>query len=210
MEDTRSFCSDPLWDLNKTWYTENPDFTHCFHSTVLVYVPCAFLWLGLPVKFYEWKSSTSRQIPWTPIILARFIAHSGLIITCLLQSILEWVYLEAMRPMANILAPIVFLATFVLVIGYEWRDLKKGVSSSGVQYGLWFLLAISATFTFTSFVRFPNDHPVGERALFFIFYALIVVEFYLVSWASPPGKYMEFKGNSRVLVYDPLIARFCT
>ena len=120
--------------------------------------------------------------------------------TCLLQEILEWVYLGSMRPVANILAPLVLIGTFVLLIGYEWNDLKKGVSSSGVQYGLWFLLAISATFTFTSFVRFPNDHPVGERALFFIYYALIVVEFYLVSWANPPGKYMEFKGKSKKLV----------
>ena len=190
----RAFCSDPLWDLNLTWYTDEPDFTHCFHSTVLVYLPCAFLWLGLPVKLYEWRSSTSRQIPWTPIILARMFAHCLLILDCLAQCIFEWTATPE-RPIANILAPLIFLATFALAIGLEWQDLKNGVSSSGVQYGLWFLLAITSTLTFTSFVRFPNDHPVGESTLFFIFYALVIVEFFLVSWASPPGKYKEFKGT---------------
>ena len=192
MDSKRDFCADPLWDLNLTWYTEEPDFTHCFHSTVLVYIPCALLWLGLPVKFYEWKSSTSRSIPWTPILLARMFALSLLILDCLAQCIFEW---TAERPIANILAPVVYLMTFALAMGLEWQDVKSGVSSSGVQYGLWFLLAITSTFTFTSFVRFPNDHPVGESTLFFIFYALVMAEFFLVSWASPPGKYTEFKGK---------------
>ena len=122
----RPFCSDPLWDLNLTWYNENPDFTHCFHSTILVYVPCIILWLGLPVKFYEWKSSNSREIPHTPLTISRFVAHFSLIIVCLLQEIFEWVYLGANRPIANILAPIVFIATFVLLIALEWQDMKKG------------------------------------------------------------------------------------
>ena len=25
-------CSGPIWDLNLTWYTDNPDFTPCFHK----------------------------------------------------------------------------------------------------------------------------------------------------------------------------------
>ena len=34
-----SFCLDPLWDSNLTWFTNDPDFTLCFHSTALVYLP---------------------------------------------------------------------------------------------------------------------------------------------------------------------------
>ena len=32
-----------FFDLNETWYTENPDFTPC-QQTVLVWIPSAFLW----------------------------------------------------------------------------------------------------------------------------------------------------------------------
>jgi hypothetical protein len=35
-----------LWDMNLTWNTENPDFTSCFHVTVLTYIPAAVLLLG--------------------------------------------------------------------------------------------------------------------------------------------------------------------
>ena len=41
-----TFCGgDPLWDINLTWYNDSPDFTTCFHQTVLVYIPSAYLLL---------------------------------------------------------------------------------------------------------------------------------------------------------------------
>ncbi len=36
-----------LWDPSLTWDTENPDFTPCFHATVLTYTPAAVLLLGM-------------------------------------------------------------------------------------------------------------------------------------------------------------------
>ncbi|KAM9012498.1 multidrug resistance-associated protein 1 isoform 5-T5 [Ara ararauna] len=50
-----SFCSvdayEPFWDWNVTWHTENPDFTPCFQNTVLVWIPCIYLWVCFPVYF---------------------------------------------------------------------------------------------------------------------------------------------------------------
>uniref|UniRef100_A0A665TN30 ABC-type glutathione-S-conjugate transporter n=1 Tax=Echeneis naucrates TaxID=173247 RepID=A0A665TN30_ECHNA len=37
-----------LQDWNRTWYTANPDLTQCFQNTVLVWVPCIYLWLLAP------------------------------------------------------------------------------------------------------------------------------------------------------------------
>uniref|UniRef100_A0A8D0CKE2 ABC-type glutathione-S-conjugate transporter n=1 Tax=Scleropages formosus TaxID=113540 RepID=A0A8D0CKE2_SCLFO len=37
-------CSD--W--NRTWYTPNPDLTQCFQNTILVWVPCVYLWVCAP------------------------------------------------------------------------------------------------------------------------------------------------------------------
>ena len=51
---TDSFCKGPFWNSTLTWYTNDPDITECFRDTVLVGVPCAFLWaIGLPL--YAWK-----------------------------------------------------------------------------------------------------------------------------------------------------------
>ncbi|XP_023999376.1 multidrug resistance-associated protein 1-like [Salvelinus sp. IW2-2015] len=52
-----AFCElsglDPLWDWNRTWYTDKPDLTECFQNTVLVWFPCIYLWLLAP--FYALK-----------------------------------------------------------------------------------------------------------------------------------------------------------
>lgn len=37
-----------IQDWNRTWYTANPDLTQCFQNTVLVWVPCVYLWLLAP------------------------------------------------------------------------------------------------------------------------------------------------------------------
>ncbi|OWK61874.1 Multidrug resistance-associated protein 1 [Lonchura striata] len=42
-------ASEPFWDWNLTWHTEDPDFTLCFQNTVLVWIPCIYLWLCFPV-----------------------------------------------------------------------------------------------------------------------------------------------------------------
>ncbi|XP_060028892.1 multidrug resistance-associated protein 1 isoform X2 [Erinaceus europaeus] len=51
----RGFCladgSDPFWEWNVTWNTSNPDFTKCFQNTILVWVPCFYLWACFPFYF---------------------------------------------------------------------------------------------------------------------------------------------------------------
>ena len=59
------FCGGPLWDLNLTWYTEDPDFTACFHRTVLSWVPAGFLLVLGPLETWGYMSSLHRNIPWS-------------------------------------------------------------------------------------------------------------------------------------------------
>uniref|UniRef100_A0AAQ4PFJ7 Multidrug resistance-associated protein 1 n=1 Tax=Gasterosteus aculeatus aculeatus TaxID=481459 RepID=A0AAQ4PFJ7_GASAC len=54
------FCSadtsDPFWDWNRTWYTTKPDFTQCFQNTVLVWLPCLYLWICAPLYLLYLRS----------------------------------------------------------------------------------------------------------------------------------------------------------
>uniref|UniRef100_A0A8C9WBY2 ABC-type glutathione-S-conjugate transporter n=1 Tax=Scleropages formosus TaxID=113540 RepID=A0A8C9WBY2_SCLFO len=43
---THTLCN--LNDWNRTWYTPNPDLTQCFQNTILVWVPCVYLWVCAP------------------------------------------------------------------------------------------------------------------------------------------------------------------
>ncbi len=198
----RDFCKDPLWDDNVTWFTDEPDFTQCFHSTVLIYAPALLLWLGIPFEWLSWKATMGRGVPWTPLNLARLAGMAGLILVSVIQLIFELVYLGAMRPTANILSPVVILLTVSLsaVLSFEGR--KRGQTSSGIQFCFWAFLACGATLTFTSYVRFPEKYFSGEQALFYIYYALVAAEFFLHCWSDPPPNYIDFRGKKKYTFTD--------
>ena len=117
----RPFCSDPLWDLNLTWYNKDPDFTHCFQSTVLIYVPALLFVSFLPFKFWTWENKKKGCVPWTPIIIARLALNLALIVINLIQFVMEMVWLDKTRPISNIIAPVVLVVTFLLATYVEVR-----------------------------------------------------------------------------------------
>ena len=78
--ESRQFCDDPLWDLGLTWYTENPDFTTCFHQTVLTYLPFGVLLLSTPLSVWSSNKSRDRRVPWTFVNISKVALNLLLII----------------------------------------------------------------------------------------------------------------------------------
>ena len=55
-DSSTNFCKGPFWNSTLSWHTNDPDLTECFRDTILVSVPCLFLWMfGVP--FWAWKNS---------------------------------------------------------------------------------------------------------------------------------------------------------
>ena len=79
------FCSEELWNVNLTWFSDSPDFTPCFHKTVLVYLPCAFLWLLSPIEFRSNFVSNNRFIPWSWLTICKIISTGLLAVLSLLE-----------------------------------------------------------------------------------------------------------------------------
>ena len=61
-------------DLNVTWYTDSPDFPVCFEKTVLVWVPCFFLWLLAPVELFNVLNSRDRDIPFSILNIGKLVS----------------------------------------------------------------------------------------------------------------------------------------
>ena len=72
-------------DWNRTWYTEDPDLTECFEQTVLIWIPCAFLWLLAGLDIYYALISRARNIPWSPLNVAKIVVIVMLMILQLLE-----------------------------------------------------------------------------------------------------------------------------
>ena len=83
--ESSKFCAGELWNNNLTWYTDSPDFPTCFHKTILVYVPCAVLWLLSPIELKSNFSSNKRFVPWTVLKISKLICTSFLSVLALLE-----------------------------------------------------------------------------------------------------------------------------
>lgn len=103
-----------LQDSNKTWHTKDPFFTQCFELTILVWIPCAILFVFIPLDIYYIKSSKYANIPWGFVNIARLTFPMLLICLCIADLSMA----GSLRDEFNlhnvyIVTPVVKLITFV-------------------------------------------------------------------------------------------------
>lgn len=65
-------------DSDLSWSENDPDLTFCFKQTVLIWLPCGFFWLFLPLDIVKRQASRYGYIPWS------FLNVSKYLIVCLL------------------------------------------------------------------------------------------------------------------------------
>ena len=85
---SQEFCRGELWNHNLTWFTDSPDFTACFHKTVLVYLPCAFLWLLSPFEVRSNLVKTKCLVPWAFFNVAKLLSCCLLAIISIVELVL--------------------------------------------------------------------------------------------------------------------------
>lgn len=70
-----AFCSTPLWNDSVTWNTNNPDFTPCFHQTVLVWIPSIFLWICFAFNLLATAGENIPSPPWTTVVKIKLVSR---------------------------------------------------------------------------------------------------------------------------------------
>lgn len=181
------FCGGQFWDLDVTWYTAQPDFTPCFQNTVLVWVPCAFLWLILPFYIYYFsnvhgpgnrvnKLNTSKTL-----IGVLLVCVSGL---NLIKAGSDYGQDSENQPLASIVSPAVLTASVLLATILVQVERTKGFITSGVLFLFWLLLTIAGIVPFYSKVlqilRWTDDQDqLFFIVTFYIYYGLVLVQLVL-------------------------------
>lgn len=97
-----------------TWEADNPDLTPCFQQTVLVWVPCVFLWFFSFLEVYYIKQSRDRDIPYNSVNLSKLIITAAIIIL----TIVDLVYAISVQDNGKVFAvhfytPVIKISTFV-------------------------------------------------------------------------------------------------
>ncbi|XP_005090015.1 multidrug resistance-associated protein 1 [Aplysia californica] len=188
----QGFCDDPFWDVNLTWYQTWPQMTSCFQDTVLVWVPCGFLWLAAP--FYTAHlagvPSAGRGASFTPLFVAKL---AGLVLL-LMMSVVDVVSainendrqgISLLK--ANVFAAALLSVTLLLALLFVIAERRKRFVTSGVMFIFWLLLTICNIVPFYSYIEEQiYDSDVFEFSIFYIQFAFIVTQLLLHCWAEKP------------------------
>ncbi|XP_027741235.1 multidrug resistance-associated protein 1 isoform X3 [Empidonax traillii] len=191
-----SFCgadpSNPFWDWNLTWHTEDPDFTPCFQNTVLVWIPCVYLWVCFPVYFLYLRRHDRGYIQMSNLNKAK--TALGLILWIVCWADLFYSFWERSQNIflisPTILGITMLIATFL--IQYERI---KGVQSSGVMTIFWFISLLCATVILISKIKHALNMGAEVDAFryvtFCIYFVLLFAQLILCCFPEQPPLFSE-------------------
>lgn len=197
-----AFCGSRFWDYNQTWNTTDPDLSICFQDTVLVWVPCAFLWLSAPVETYLLLKSSNRLVPWTALNLAKLAVTFVLFVISLVEfsyaghtALSEGIAL----PSVYFYTPFIKLASFLLAGLLVLAGRRRGQQTSAVLFFFWALLMLCGVFAYRSHLKkalappdddapdYAKEERMGEPLFFgayMAYYPLVIIQFLLNCFAD--------------------------
>ncbi|XP_037545242.1 multidrug resistance-associated protein 1-like [Nematolebias whitei] len=196
------FCSpnssDPLWDWNLTWHISNPDFTQCFQNTVLVWVPCLYLWICAPVYLIYLRCNDRGYICMSYLNKAKTAVGFLLWIICwsdVFYTFWERSHNSSVSAPVHLISPTLLGLTMLLstlIIQYERL---KGVQSSGVMLIFWLLILLCATIPFRSKILQALNQPemvcIWRYTTFYIYYALLLIALILSALTDRPPLFSQ-------------------
>ncbi|XP_067676997.1 ATP-binding cassette sub-family C member 2-like [Haliotis asinina] len=167
--------------LNNTW----PEFPPCFHHTVLVWVPCGWLWLTLPVFLGHLMSLTER-LHLTKITIAKLVLIAGMTI-CVIGDVIRAISGETgLHDITTSFysAAMLKLATYILSITLTVLSRRRGVSSSCPLYIFWLLHILCDVIPFYSLILQWQGRGTVEVSLFYLHYGFLLLQIVLCSFAD--------------------------
>ncbi|XP_048239474.1 multidrug resistance-associated protein 1-like [Haliotis rufescens] len=176
-----SLCNGtPVWDTNLTWYNTWPQFTDCFQSTVLVWVPCGWLWLTSPFYLYYLLIVTPTSLSSRHKYVAKMIICSCLVILSVVQLIDAADSYNTTNFSAFFIAPAVQAVTFLCAMLLLLLERKKGLITSGVMFTFWLLLTVAGIVPFYSIIfKKQFEQNILKVVTFYIYCWLVLLELIL-------------------------------
>ncbi|XP_053980762.1 multidrug resistance-associated protein 1 isoform X1 [Hylaeus volcanicus] len=189
------FCGSKFWDEDLVWNTDDPDIPECFQKTILVWVPCAFLWVFSAIEVYYLINSKKKNVPYTWLFISKQILVVALIVLSMVdlenaisRSTSETVFsVDYCTPSIKIIS---FILAGILVV----YNRKCGMQTSGLLFLFWFFLVLCGVVQYRSLLRLYINE--GEASYSFvsymIYYPLVVLLFLLNFLVDGEPKYSEY------------------
>ncbi|KFV13611.1 Multidrug resistance-associated protein 1, partial [Pterocles gutturalis] len=184
-------------DWNLTWYTENPDFTQCFQNTVLVWIPCIYLWVCFPVYYLYLHRHGRGYIQMSNLNKTK--TALGLILWIVCWTDLFYSFWERSQNIFRapffLVSPTILGITMLLATFLIQYERIKGVQSSGVMTIFWLISLSCATVIFRSkIIHALNTGAEVDKfrfVTFCIYFILLLVQLILCCFPERPPLFSE-------------------
>uniref|UniRef100_A0A8B9TRX8 Multidrug resistance-associated protein 1 n=1 Tax=Anas platyrhynchos TaxID=8839 RepID=A0A8B9TRX8_ANAPL len=179
-------------DWNLTWHTENPDFTQCFQNTILVWIPCIYLWACFPVYFLYLRCHDRGYIQMSNLNKAK--TALGLILWIVCWADLFYSFWERSQNIF-LISPTVLGITMLLATFLIQYERMKGVQSSGVMTIFWLISLLCATVIFRSKIILALNTGAEVDAFRYVtfctYFILLLVQLILCCFPEQPPLFSE-------------------
>ncbi|XP_041078301.1 ATP-binding cassette sub-family C member 3-like isoform X2 [Polyodon spathula] len=192
------FCGSEFWNANLTLYTESPDLTPCFQNTVLVWIPCIFLWAAFPFYHFYLKQNNKGYIVMSILNKVKTFFGVLLWLICWLDLFYEIGKGRIQYPV-NIVTPLILGITMLLATVLIQYERLKGVQSSGLLFIFWLLALLCAIVPFRSRILEAIDKGVSDQlrfTTFYIYFGLLLFQLILSCFNEKPPLFSSIVTDS--------------
>ncbi|XP_016051783.1 PREDICTED: multidrug resistance-associated protein 1 [Miniopterus natalensis] len=186
-----------MMEWNVTWYTSNPDFTKCFQNTILVWVPCFYLWVIFPFYYFYLSHHDRGYIQMTHLNKAKTALGFLLWIVCwadLFYSFWERSWGKFPAPIflvsPTFLGITMLLATFLIQL-----ERRKGIQSSGIMLIFWLVALLCALVILRSKImtalKEDAEVDVFRDVTFYIYFSLVLIQLILSCFSDRSPLFSE-------------------
>nr|XP_040235088.1 multidrug resistance-associated protein 1 isoform X10 [Anopheles coluzzii] len=192
------FCGSRFWDLNLTWYTDDPDLTPCFQQTVLVWAPCAFLWLFSFLELYYLRKSANKDVPWSFVNVSKLLVIGSLIVLTIVD-LAKAISTDGISAPLFYYTPVIKLASFIFVAILIYLNKHYGMRTSGLLFLFWFLLTVCSIPRVRTEIRAYEARVVEDSwaeyqfVSFLIFFSLTCIMFLLNFFVDKPPRQSKYE-----------------
>lgn len=186
----RSICGSPIWN-HQTVYLAYPDFTTCFHYTILKWVPCFVLWIVAPFWTYALTSNVQNKLRPSLLSILKALITVFLIIIEVVYLILA--YMQS-KFIVFYMTPLIFIVTYLLVLFFNHFERIRGLQSSSLLFVFWSFLVFTSSITLRSKILmhyYDNNKSSPDLVdiyMFYVFYILICVNLILSTFSEKFSK----------------------
>uniref|UniRef100_A0A914YYI3 Uncharacterized protein n=1 Tax=Panagrolaimus superbus TaxID=310955 RepID=A0A914YYI3_9BILA len=173
-----------------------PLFSQCFQHTILVWIPCLFLFCLSPILIFQITLEKNSPLPWTRLLLTKLIITLLLLIdafSLLILALYESITVDITYTV-DFIYPLMYMFLMFLISVFIVACQRFGKVTSGGIFLTWILLLICGLPEAYWWLS-QNTHPskltlngTPRFILYLIWYSLVAVQVILFAFADKPGQ----------------------